>query len=700
MNNDWVNWDDESFVIENQQVTDLSIENIKAIFSSVDENGGYTPLTVFSWALDYSIDGFNPHVFHSTNVLLHLVNVCLVFFFIFLLSGKIGLAVLTTLLFGVHPIQLEAVAWITARKDLLYGLFYLAGLISYLKYVKSQDKSKIRLYLICLLFFIGSLLSKGMAVTFPISLLLIDFYCRRNGIKRVLIEKIPFFMLSVIFGLIAISGQQEVGAIDAVENISFIKTFFMACYGFVMYIAKSIVPYQLSSYHPYPISPNEALPFYIYLFLIPVLAYIGAVFYAIKKNRIIGFSLLFYGCSIILVLQFFPVGVAIVSERFVYLANIGLFFSFAFGIFYFIKKLGMKKQIAYVLVSAYIVILSVITYNRSDVWENSESLWTDVIEKYPEDFIAYSNRGMYYTSIGKTDKAIADYSFSLSLQPGNTQIYHDRGLLYMSKGDLEKALLDMNTVLSLQTDYMDAYINRGLIYLNAGRYQESMKDFNYYVSLVGETNILLFNRGLLYSRVQDNKRALSDFSKVIDSDPGNAIYLVSRGDVYYTIGDFNNAKQDYLRSLEISPERFEANFGIGRIYLNQRNYNKALVEFEQSVKTNKNFAPGYINIGLIYLNQGKYKPALDALNNAISIDSKNPNAYFNRGLVYSFLENPNQAISDYSQSLLLAPDFAEVYYWRSKMFLIQGNKAEAYKDVLEAVKRGHPVDDDYIESFE
>jgi len=699
MNNDWVNWDDDTFVLENQQVTNLSSENIKDMFTSVDKNGGYTPLTVFSWSLDYSVDEFNPHIFHITNVLLHLVNVCLVFFFIFLLSGKLELAVLTALLFGVHPVQLEAVAWITSRKDLLYGLFYLAGLICYLKYIKSQNKSRIKLYLICLLLFIGALFSKGMAVTFPLSLLLIDFYYRRSDIKRVVIEKVPFFILSLIFGLIAISGQQEVGAIDDVGNISFIKTFFMACYGFVMYIVKSFIPYQLSAYHPYPISPNEELPLYIYLFVIPVVIYIGAIIYSVKKNRLVGFSLLFYLCSIVLVLQFIPVGLAIISERFSYVANVGLFFLFAFGISYISMKLAVKKQLIYGLVSFYIGVLSIISFNRSDVWRNSESLWTDVIEKYPEDFLAYSNRGLYYSSIGKVEQAISDYTFSLTLHPEHIQTYHSRGLLYMSIGDLEKAWMDMNRVISLDGSYMDAYINRGLIFLNTAQYEEAMKDFDYYVSRVGETQILLFNRGLLYSSIQDNGRALSDFSKVIEMDPGNTSCLSRRGDIYYYIGDLQKAKEDYLKCLEIDPEMSEANFGLGRIYLNQGNYNKALDEFEQSVAVNNNFAKGYVNIGLIYLNQGKYELALKNLNKAISIDSLNSNAYFNRGLVYFFLEKMDYAISDFTQSLLLDSEFAEVYFWRSKAFIHQGKKQEAYKDATEAVKNGYAIDDNYLNSL-
>lgn len=306
INNGWVNWDDENFILNNPLVEHITSENVKKVFTTLENNGGYTPLVVLSWSLDYSADGFNAQVFHTTNILLHLINVSLVFILILSLTQRIELAVIVALLFGIHPMQLEAVAWITSRKDLLYGLFYLAGLITYLKYLKNENGHRRKLYLLCLLFFAGSLLSKGMAVTFPVTLLIIDQFMKRKNLRLLIIEKIPFLVLSIIVGLIAVSAQQQGGAIGEMENISFVDSFFVACYGLVVYVFKAIIPMNLSSYHPYPYALGESLPFYFYGALIPAIMVVIATYLAWKKKSFLSIWGFLFSSIIIIDTTVFP----------------------------------------------------------------------------------------------------------------------------------------------------------------------------------------------------------------------------------------------------------------------------------------------------------------------------------------------------------------------------------------------------------
>ena len=622
INNEWVNWDDEKFVLNNELVDDLSFENTKKIFSTLENNGGYTPMVVLSWSLDYSINGFNPHVFHTTNVILHLINVALVFLFIFLLFNRIDLAVIVALLFGVHPMQLEAVAWITSRKDLLYGMFYLAGLITYLKFLKAEKEKRRKVFILCLLFFLGSLLSKGMAVTFPISLLIIDFLNKRKDIRRMLLEKAPFFILSILIGVIAVAGQQKGGAVDDLQNISFLESFFVACYGLTMYTIKAFVPFQLSSYHPYPYAPGQAIPSYIYSSVVPALAILIVVFYSLKKNRFIAFGALFFLTSIVLMLQFFPVGLAIISERFSYIAYIGLFFLMAYGGLKLADRFQVKRKTVYLIFGVYLVVLSSITYQRSDVWENSETLWSDVIKKYPDDFLSYCNRASHYITIGQPDKAISDFGSALTLNGQAFRTYNDRGNLYLQQGEFDKAMSDFEKAISLSPEFADAYINKGLVLMNVNQFDAAKANYDFASALEPLNPLAYYNRALLHLKINQPENALRDYSKAISLDENNFISLIGRADLYSRMGKVDLAKEDYEKCIEVNPEIAHSYFSLGNIYLNEQNFDKALHLFEQVVELDNRFAAAYINIGLVHLNRKDYTLALEALNHGLDIDPR------------------------------------------------------------------------------
>ena len=699
INNDWVNWDDEKFVLNNELVDNISFENTKKIFLTLENNGGYTPIVVLSWSLDYSINGFNPHVFHATNVILHLVNVALVFLLIFLLFNRLELAVIVALLFGVHPMQLEAVAWITSRKDLLYGMFYLAGLITYLKFLKAEPDKRRKVYILCLLFFLGSLLSKGMAVTFPISLLILDFVNKRKDVRKMLQEKTPFFILSILIGLVAVAGQQKGGAVDEMQNISFLESFFVACYGLTVYVIKALVPYQLSSYHPYPYAPGQAIPAYIYSAVVPALAILVAVYYALKKNRSIAFGVLFFLTSIVLMLQFFPVGLAIVSERFSYIAYIGLFFLMAYGALKIADRFQLKHKTVYLFFGIYLIILASATYQRSDVWENSETLWSDVIKKYPDDFLSYCNRASYYVSNGEADKAIADFSSALTLNGQAFRTYNDRGNLYLQQGDFENAMIDFEKAVSLNPEFADAHINKGLVLMNVNQYDAAKANFDLAIKLESANPLAYYNRALLYLKINQPENALTDYSKAISLDENNFISLIGRADLYQRMGKTDLAKEDYEKCIEVNQEIAHSYFSLGNIYLNEQNLDKALDLFEQVVELDNRFAAAYINIGLVHLNRKNYPLALEALNHGLSIDPNNQMGYFNRGLVYNFMNDHPKAIADQTKCLFLDPNYAPAYYWRSLSYAKQHIREEALQDALKAKSLNYPVEDAYISSL-
>ena len=234
LNNEFLNWDDQEYISKNPLIKDLSVQGIKNIFQNEHIIASYVPIVLVSWAVDYAIGGMNPTMFHLSNIIIHLIVVLLVYWLVLLVSKRKGIALLAALLFGIHPMHVEAVSWLSARKDLMYSLFFVPALISYYYYIEREPRyGRIYTYLGCLLFFVLSLYSKGTAVILPFILLLFDYYFIRTDIKKVILEKLPFFLLSAFFIYKSIQLQGEGGALDQGGATTVIDAFSVGFYGYL-----------------------------------------------------------------------------------------------------------------------------------------------------------------------------------------------------------------------------------------------------------------------------------------------------------------------------------------------------------------------------------------------------------------------------------------------------------------------------------
>ncbi len=461
---DFLNWDDPSFVLGNTSITAFSGENIHKMFTDY-YMGNYVPLSIFSYAIDYKIGGgLNPKAFHTTNLLLHLASSVVLFFFIYYLSSRrMMVAGITSLLFALHPMHVESVAWISERRDVLYTFFFISSLLAYLLYVDRRQTSN---YYWSLLLFLLSLLSKGQAVTLAACIVLLDFV-RRDSLKdkKLILEKIPFFILSLVFGIIAFRAQHSTPAVNS-AHLTFLQSFFIGFYTYSYYLFKAIIPIGLSGYHPYPFKPEEGLPGYFYAFPVLIGVFAWLVFRYFKNDRNILFGILFFSLTIFPVLQFLPVGETIISERYTYLPYIGLFWLIAY-VAENAAKYKVTAGLSTVLlpvVIGFILILTVITSMRVPIFKNSIAFWSDVIEKYPQDRVARNNRGYMYNEFGQPDLALADFNVGIATDPAYARLYVNRGLSFEKMKRYDEALRDYAKSISLDSSEAQVFINVGVIY--------------------------------------------------------------------------------------------------------------------------------------------------------------------------------------------------------------------------------------------
>jgi protein O-mannosyl-transferase len=462
-------WDDDKQIIHNDDIKDLTTANIRKMFTNYYV-GMYQPLSTLSYAVEYKFFALNPVAYHTDNLLIHIINILLVFSFIYTLSSKLNISVITALFFGIHPMNVETIAYVSARSNNMYTLFFLGGLITYIYYAKSQQFTVQRpqYLLYTYILFILSLLSKSAAVCFPLVLILIDYFINSSKFKvqslKYWVNKLPFFLIAIIFGIISIYSRKSIGLINDIDSsYSLFDRFLLISYSASFYIFRLFLPTGLCAWHFYPVKSGVMLPIEYYLsaaFLIAIVIFVISVKSA-QLRKVIIFGLLFYLSTIFLVLQIIPFQKEITSERYAYIPYIGLFFA-GIGICQKIteaNKIINQIFISFILITA--LIFSVMTYERNKVWVNSLCLVNDFVKKYPGSDKAYLFRALLKYDEGDKQGAIQDFNKVVEINPKNPDAFNYRGIIKSSLGDLRGAIEDYNKSIEINPKNANAINNRG-----------------------------------------------------------------------------------------------------------------------------------------------------------------------------------------------------------------------------------------------
>lgn len=631
INNDFVvNWDDGGYITEYEPIHDLTADNFKIIWSTFYK-GNYHPVTTTLYALEYSVVGADPVLFHIINLLFHLLNTLLVFWFVSLISRRKEIAAICALFFAIHPMHVESVAWISELKDVLYSFFFLSAMISYYFFINKKN-NKLKYYIYSLILFAFSLFSKSAAVTLPVVLLLIDYFAKRKLKFNLIIEKIPFFLFALGFGILAILSQGERGAIqDLAPMFSIPERLMIASYAAMVYILKLFVPINLAAMYPYPHRIDDMLPPEYFIAPFFILIIVVLVFISRKRNNYVIFGSLFFLVTISIVLQFLPVGGAIMAERYTYIPYIGLFLILGYGYVYIIDaKAGLRKKIkpiVNVVLLLFVLFLSYLSWERIKVWQDGEVLFTDQLKKFPDLPFALNNRGyLYYKYHLDYDNALKDYSRCIEVDSTFHRALSNRGVLYFNTQKYEEAVHDFNKCLILRPDNTDALIGRANTLSSLGRFSESISDYDKYIMLEAE----------------DEKA------------------YMWRGIAKFRIGEFDDALINFDISIKMLPTHYEAYYWKGLTYLEKKDYQSAL--------TNLNFAA--------------------------SNDPSSSEIYYWRGFTNQNLNNTDAAIADYTTSILNNVNTGFCLVNRSEMYMAKGDYEKAFNDLLQAQSINHPLDRD------
>ena len=590
--NGFVTLDDDIYIVGNSVIKDVSWKNIKEIFSSFCL-GNYHPATMLSYLIEYYFFGLDPSIYHATNFFIHFLNCLLVFLLIFLISKNYFVSLVTTLLFAVHPLHVESVAWVSERKDVLYSFFYLGALISYIYYLKKDQL--LRFYYFALLLFTVSLLSKAMAVTLPLMLYAIDYFFNRKSDKSRFWEKMPFLSLSVIFGTVAVFAQYSS---DAVSHTTFLMRIGAASYGIIFYLKKLFLPIELCCFYPYPeIKAGTLLKELMFLPMIVVFFILTITMSAKYKKKLI-FGSLFFVISLLPVLQFIPVGQAIAADRYMYLASIGVFYIISELLCWvYLRKNKYEKYARFMLVfiiAGIICLLSILTHKRASVWKDGISLWSDVIRKYPVNSNAYYGRGLAYYNDSNFENALSDYNRAIELEPNFTDAYNARGAAYFKKRNFENAISDYNKALKLKPGLVASYYNRGVAYAKKGNFENAILDYNKAIELKPEHIDAYYQRGLAYGMEGDHDNVINDNKKVIELNPFYIKAYNNLGIAYTIKSDFETAVSYFNIAIEVDEAYSEAYYNRAKAYFHKREFKKSLQDVRKAQELNYAVQPEFL----------------------------------------------------------------------------------------------------------
>ncbi len=612
--NQFTNWDDPGYVKNQPLIKDhLNGEGLKEIFST-PIMGNYHPLTMLTLAIDYSRATLEPYTYHLTSLLFHIATTVLVYFFVKLLTQKRIAAIITAMLFGIHPMHIESVAWIAGRKDVVYGVFYMAACIAYLFYIRGKGTGRWKWYGMVVLLFLCSLLSKPVAVILPVTLLIIDFFDGKLFVPREgelaveipsfktmrinyasLLDKIPLFLISVGFGIKSMFDQRVFGALGTQgEHYNFFERIALGGYALVTYLWKAVAPIKLLCFYPYPLKEKGSLPPIYYIYPVIAALILAGIFWLARKSRAGIFGIMFFLANIALLLQFIPVGGAIIADRYSYLPYLGLFFMLGWVVSEWYDS-ESKKQIgimAMVAVGAYCCVLAYLSNERCKVWYDEASLWRDEIEVEPVRAPnGYNNLGFSYFM-----------KFNNSVRPDERKLYYDSSFFLLSRA------------IELQPTFVNPYISIGELMRSNNQFNESK--VYYYKALKMDNTEMSANAYL-----------------------GLAI-------VYSIAKQFDSAYFCFVSTLRLKPYNPEAHSNYGNFLDMTGRSDSAIAQYGIAIAQNPDIVQPYLNRARALQRKGKCDEAFKDFDKALALFPDMGEIYYARSMCYQEKGNKAQAIKD------------------------------------------------------
>jgi len=643
-------FDDEPLVVNNVFIK--SWQNFGRIFtqdvgsgSVIVKYGFYRPLQSLSFMADYSFWRLNPAGFHFTNILLHILAALSLYWLINIIFKDIFLAFLAALIFTIHPIQTEAVAYISGRSDPLAMIFIS---LTFILYLKQLNLKSTRLYIFMLVSFVLALLARESSLILPVLILCYHFVFK----KRIILKQfLTLVVLSCAYLLIRLTFLKSLlsGISQANTLLERLPGFFVAI---TEYIRLLVWPFNL--HMEYGIK--------LFRFTDPraifgIIVAVSLIFAALKlreKNKLISFSILWFFLSLLPVSNLYPIN-AYMAEHWLYLPSVGFFLVLAYGIISFGRTRNMR--IARIFILLLIIFYCVITIRQNNTWKDSSVFYTRTVKFAPDSYKVLNNIGNIYKDKGQTDEAISYYKKSLNFN----------------------------------LNYVDAYNNLANIYLETKNYAEAISLYKKVIEINPKYAFAYNNMGNVYREMGNLTEADTLYKKALEVNPDYPDAYNNLGNVAKDQGDLAAAINYYKKALELNPDHVLANINMGNFSRALGNNKEAINLYKKALSIDPSSSIAYNNLGFIYKEIGKKEEAVVCFKKAIAINPRYALAMNNLGSTYTELGRFSEAISYFERLLELEPDNASAENNLAVCFAHEKNFALAVQHCDRALKLGAKV---------
>jgi tetratricopeptide (TPR) repeat protein len=592
---DFVDYDDSAYVTENRWVREgLSLKGLEWTFRTM-HSSNWHPLTWLSHMADVELFGVDPCGHHLVNVILHGLNSILLFFLLFRMTDHFWRSALITALFAVHPLNVESVAWIAQRKTLLSTLFWILSLFAYLRYVEFPNP--MRYMSVCLLFVLG-LMAKPMLVTFPIILLLMDYWplCRvqqekcgrfipklrdRAEWSKLAVEKIPLVVLSAASGTVTYLAQQSGGAVRSFEAIPISDRLSNALVSYVRYIGKSFWPHDLVVLYPYP----EGISGWQIVCSLLLLA--GVTWLTVRRRErhpylVVGW--LWYLCALVPVIGLIQVGPQAMADRYAYVPSIGLFMASIYGLTLVFTRWRFSVAAATVSAIVLVAVLSMASWRQVKHWKDSVALFQHTVDKTVGNYIAHHNLALALIETGRTQEAIVHFKEALRIKAQFPKAHMNLGAVFAKQGRVSEAVQHYKEALHLDPESAGAHYNLGNLLVSQGKPDEAVPYYDRALSIAPDDPEIHNNLGIALFRQERVEEARKHYQKAVDLQPAFVSALLNLAKAHAFLNEYPSARLVFQRALKLRPDAVEIYYYVAVTYAKESRIVESVQWIEKAVE--------------------------------------------------------------------------------------------------------------------
>jgi tetratricopeptide (TPR) repeat protein len=666
-------WDDDSNV-----TTRMPLRSWHGLWQIWFEQGAtqqYYPLTHSSFWLDYHLWGLNPLPFHLENVLLHACVAVMLWWI--LRNLKVPGAWLGACFFAVHPVNVESVAWITERKNVLSGVIYLGSLMAALKFFLPQksaagsgparaadsvanQQGPWKFYWLALGLYLCALWAKTSTVALPVVILLLLWWKRSRIDKTVISQVIPFFIVGLIMGLITMHGEVLIGVNGAEWKLSWLERCLIASRNLWFYLGKLVWPWPLMFIYPRWVINVSRPADYIPL-VGAVLAFVALWRWRNGWSRSVLFALGYFVAVLFPLLGFFKgyfFRYSFVLDHFQYLACMGPLALAGAGLSLFLERFKTQEEALKLTAGGVLALtLGLLTWQQTGIYRNMESLWRDSVEKNPDAWMAQNNLGLELVRQNKTDEAILHFQAALRVRPNHAAALYNLGDALLKQGNVDEAILRYQEGLRIEPNYAPLHSNLGNAFIKKGDMNQASSEFQKAIAIQPDYVPALYNLGVLLIQSGHPMEATNYLQTAARLDAKAMDSLYALGNAMAAKGRFPEAIACYEAVVAARPDRVDVRLNLGNAYAISRRAADAIAQYQIVLRANPSDPSVHNNLGILLYQSGRADEAVVQYTESIKINFNNPEAHYNLGTALVQLGRRTEAAREFAEALRLRPNF-------------------------------------------